>query len=250
LPPTAWAGEIRFGAHGLQGIEAGPTHFRMLIQTFWRIGELADTASLVVPALYVIALVFRLRARRLRFYDVVPVVNFIVFLIYPDLGGFQMGPRYWFDGVVVMHVTLGSVFSEQGLQWRQFATACCLLLVPVSLARLPGQVAFQSRLMHERSSVYRLGAALPADHRSVVLVHDFLSTWNERANRTTPNLAKDFARNGIAFDRPVLYGRADIPDAPARACAAESGAVVYVFHLDHAHPDGWLEPVSCQGEPR
>ena len=52
LPPTAWAGQIRFGADGLQGVEAAPAHFRMLIQTIWRLGELADTASLVVPALY------------------------------------------------------------------------------------------------------------------------------------------------------------------------------------------------------
>lgn len=248
LPPTAWAGEIRFGANGLQGIESGPARFRMLIQTFWRLGELADTASLVVPALYLVALVFRIRGRRLRFYDVVPAVNFIVFLIYPDLGGFQMGPRYWFDGFVVMHITLGSVFSEQRLEWSRFVTACCLLLVPVSIARLPGQVAYEARLMHERSSVYRLGAALPADHRSVVLVPDFFSTWDQRANRTTPNLAKDFARNGMALDRPVLYGRADVPNAIARACAVEPGAAIYAFHLDQAHPGGWLEPLSCPGE--
>ncbi len=245
LPPTAWAGEIRFTAHGLQGIETGPAHLRMLIQTSWRLGELADTASLVVPALYLVALALRIRARRLRFYDVVPVVNVIVFLIYPDLGGFQMGPRYWFDGFVVMHITLGSVFSEQRVEWQRFVTACCLLLAPVSLARLPGQVAFQARLMHERASVYRLGDALPTDHRSVVLVPDFFSAWNERANRTAPNLAKDFARNGITLDKPVLYGRADAPDATARACAAEPGAAVYEFHLDHAHPDGLLEPLSC-----
>ncbi len=248
LPPTAWAGQIRFGAGGLQGIEAAPAHFRMLIQTIWRLGELADTASLVVPALYLSTLVIRIRARHVRFYDLVPIANFVIFLIYPDVGGFQMGPRYWFDGFIVMHVTLGSVFSRQPLEWQRFAVACCLLLVPVSLARLPGQVVFEAHVMHERSSMFRLGAALPSDRRSVVLVDDFLSTWNDRANRTAPNFAKDFARNGTQFDQPVLYARGDVPDALNRTCRLYPQAAILAFRIDRDHQGGWLEPLSCAGE--
>ena len=51
-----------------------------------------------------------------------------VFLIYPDLGGFQMGPRYWFDGFVVMHIIIGSEFSQLSRTWQRFTVACCLLL--------------------------------------------------------------------------------------------------------------------------
>jgi len=247
VPPTAWAGQIQFGAGGLQGVEAGPQQFRMLVQTFWRLGELADTASLVVPALYLVALALRARSRDFRFYDLVPIANFVIFLIYPDLGGFQMGPRYWFDGFVVMHLTLGSVYSQQHREWQRFVVACCLLLVPVSLARLPGQVAFEAKVMHERSSVFRLGDSLPPDHRSVILVNDFPSTWNERADRTAPNLGKDFVRNGIRLDRPVLYARGDAPEALERACRLYPAASVYAFHLDRARPEGWLEPLACAG---
>jgi hypothetical protein len=245
LPPTAWAGEIRFGINGLQGVEATPQHFRMLIQTLWRFGELADTASLVVPTLYLVALGTRLRANRLRFYDLVPVANFAVFLIFPDIGGFQMGPRYWFDGFIAMHITLGSEFSQQSPAWRRFAVACCILLTPVSLARLPAQVAFEAHVMHERSSVFRLGAALPQDRRSVVLLTDFPSAWNIRANRTAPNLAKDFARNGTQLDKPVLYARGDVPSALERGCSLYPEAAFYIFHLDRAHPNGWLDPLAC-----
>src|SRR4029077_18529887 len=71
--PTAWAGNIAVGSHGLEGVEGQPERFRMLVQTIWRLGELADTASLVLPALYLAALVIRLRARTLRFYDSVPI---------------------------------------------------------------------------------------------------------------------------------------------------------------------------------
>jgi Dolichyl-phosphate-mannose-protein mannosyltransferase len=245
LVPTAWAGNVSIGAHGLSGVEERTEHFRILVQTAWRLGELADTASLVIPVLYFAALVMRIRARRLRFYDVVPIANFIVFLIFPDLGGFQMGPRYWFDGFVVMHITIGSVFSQQPIPWRHFAVACCLLLVPISLARLPALVRFESHVMRERSSVFHLAAALPTNQRSIILINDFYSTWNERANRTAPNFAKDFVRNGISLDKPVLFARGDVPDALGRACTLYPHAAIFAFHLDQAHPNGWLAPLAC-----
>jgi hypothetical protein len=243
--PTAWAGNLSIGTHGMEGVEAQPERFRMLVQTFWRLGELADTASLLLPALYVVALGLRIRARRLRFYDIVPIANFVLFLVFPDLGGFQMGPRYWFDGFVVMHITVGSVFSEQPVPWQRFAVACCLLLIPVSLARLPGQVQFQAHMMRERSSVFRLAATLPQDRRSIILIGDFPSTWNERFARTQPNLAKDFVRNGTALDRPVLFARGDEPDALRRACRLYPNATPFAFNLDRTHPDGRLQQLTC-----
>lgn len=250
MVPTAWAGNVGIGFHGLTGVEQEPEQFRMLVQTAWRLGELADTASLLVPALYVAALAIRLRHGRLRFYDIVPIANFLVFLVFPDLGGFQMGPRYWFDGFVVLHITIGSVFSEQPIGWQRFVVASCLLLIPVSLARLPAQVAFEARVMHERSSVFRLAATLPQDRRSIILVNNFPSTWNDRFNRTQPNLAKDLVRNGTTLDKPVLYARGDVPYALDRACALFPEAAIYAFHLDHAHPNGWLSPRTCPDQPR
>ncbi len=247
LAPTIWAGVLGIGPHGLAGVEAQQGHWRMAVQTLWRLGELADTASLLIPALYVAALVQRVRTRRLRFYDIVPLTNFVLFLIFPDLGGFQMGPRYWFDGFVAMHVTVASAFSTERIVWQRFAVACGLLLIPVSLARLPSQVRFEAHVMRERSSVYRLAQSLPAGRRTVVLVNDFFSAWNDRYNRTSPNFAKDLVRNGVNLDRSVLYGRGDVPDAPARACALYPDAAIFKFHLDRGHPDGSLQPVSCSG---
>lgn len=237
LVPTAWAGLIAPERHIGQD--------RIFVQTFWRIGELADTASLVVPLLYFVAVALRLRERRLRFYDIVPLANFVVFLIYPDNGGFQMGPRYWFDGFVAMHITIANDFSRRPIEWQRFAIACCLLLVPVSLARLPAQVRFEAHMMHERSSVFRLAATLPTDRRSIILVNDFFSTWNDRNNRTAPNFAKDFVRNGTSLDKPVLFARGDAPDALARACSLYPQAAMFAFHLDREHPSGWLMPLSC-----
>ena len=67
----------------------------------------------LLPGLYFVSLYLRWRSRSFRFFDFVPLANFVVFLIYPDLGGFQMGPRYWFDGFIVMHITVASTFSRQ-----------------------------------------------------------------------------------------------------------------------------------------
>jgi hypothetical protein len=245
-PPTIWAGFLRFGPHGMAGTEAAAGPFRMIVQTLWRLGELADTASLVLPALYLAALYRRWRTRHMRFYDVVPIANFVVFLIYPELGGFQMGPRYWFDGFVVMHMTVASAFGDMDVAWRRFATACCALLIPVSLARLPAQVAFHARVADERSAMFRRGAALPQGTEAVILVNDFPSAWDDRANRTDWNLAKDFARNGTSLDRRVLYARGDEPDALRRVCSDFPQREILSFHLDRAHPGGWLTRDACR----
>lgn len=131
----------------------------------WRVGRYRVP---VAARTLLSALAWRFRARGFRFYDVLPIANFVMFLIFADLGSFQMGPRYWLDGFVAMHLTVGSVFGAQDIAWRRFAVACCALLLPVSLARLPAQVAFHARAMRERSSMFRLGAALPSDERAVM----------------------------------------------------------------------------------
>jgi hypothetical protein len=79
----------------------------------------------------------------------------------------------------------------------------------------------------------------------VVLLADFPSAWNDRSNRTAPNLAKDFARNGTQLDKPVLYARGDVPDALERGCALYPEAAFYIFRHDSAHPNGWLEQLGC-----
>ncbi|MDB5396624.1 MAG: hypothetical protein JWM91_4130 [Rhodospirillales bacterium] len=244
-PPAVWAGNLTVGAGGITGVEVG-RHFRVLSQTLWRLGELADTASLVVPALYLSALALRLRARQAKFYDVVPIANFVLFAIFPDLGGFQMGPRYWFDGFAVMHITIGSAFAAQPETWRRFATACCLLVVPVSLARLPAQVYYQARVMNERATIFRLVEHLPPAMRTVVLVNDFPSMWNYRNNRTHWNGAEDFIRNGPDFDRSrLLYAHGDAPDALVRVCHLYPDAAIFGFRLDWTHPNGSLQPLHC-----
>ena len=65
---------------------------------------------------------------------------------------------------------------------------------------------------------------------------------------TAPNFGKDFVRNGLRLDQPVLYARGDAPDALRRACTLYPGAAVYAFHLDRERPEGWLEPLACPAE--
>jgi hypothetical protein len=246
LLPTIWAGYLHFGAGGLTGVEDWSGRSRILVQTGWRIGELADTASLLLPALYGVSLFLALRKRDVRFYDLLPLANLILFAIFPDLGGFQIGPRYWFDGFAVMHLTVGRALAVEGVGWRRFATAACLLLSAFSLARLPAQIDYFGRIAHERESVFRLAAQLPQDRLHIVLVQSFKSAWNERFAKSQVNFAMDFARNGTEFEGPVLFGRGDLPDSLARACRLFPGADVEFFSLDRQHPDGRLTPAACE----
>ena len=243
--PTLWAGNLRLDAGGIGGIETGVPHPRIPIQTLWRLGELADTGSLLIPALYVFALIQRVKQRQIRFYDLVPPVNLVLFMIFPDMGGFQMGPRYWFDGFAAMHLTVGSVLSQGTPTRQRFAVAACLMLGTLELARLPGQVAFFSRVLAERATVYRLAAQLPQDQRALILIPDFPSAWNERFDRNALHRGFDFARNGISLDRPILFGRGDAPDGLERACRLYPEAAIYRFRLDRTVPGGELLPLSC-----
>jgi len=243
--PTLWAGNLRLGAGGIGGVETGVPHPRIPIQTLWRLGELADTGSLLIPALYVFAMIHRVKQRQIRFYDLVPPVNLVLFMIFPDMGGFQMGPRYWFDGFAAMHLTVGSVLSQGTPARQRFAVAACLMLGTLELARLPGQVAFFSRVLTERATVFRLAARLPQDQRALILVPDFPSAWNERFDRNALHRGFDFARNGISLDRPILFGRGDAPDALERACRLYPAAAIYRFQLDRTVPEGKLLPLSC-----
>lgn len=241
--PTEWAGTLTIGAGGLGGVEAGAGRLRPVIQTLWRGGQLADTASLLLPAFYAAALFQRLRNRRTRFYDALPLANIGMFLVFPDLGGWQMGPRYWFDGVAIMPLTVASVFAEREL--GRFCAVCFLLMAPISLARLPAQTAFFARVIRQNATVFQLATGLPRDRKAVVLVPNFYSQWDERADRTSPNLASAYVRNDPDLTQGILFARADVPDARARACAAEPGAAVYGFTLDASHQAGQLTPLPC-----
>ncbi len=206
--------------------------------------DLADTTTLVVPALYFWALLRGGRRRTLAFYDVIPLAALALFLVFPDYGGWQMGPRYWFDGFVVMHLTVAREIAGSFEPQRTRLAALLALLIPAQLAMLPAQVGFHARMMAERAAPFRLAAALPGP-AAFMLVGDFPSGFDARFNRHNIHRAQDFMRNGPDLDGHVLFVRADAPGALARACRMRPGVPGYLFSLDPAAPQGRLTRLAC-----
>lgn len=244
VPPTVWGGALSIGPGGLRGVESGASGaHRALVQTVWRLADLADTTTVVVPALYLWASLRGLARRSTAFYDLIPPTAFALFLVFPDYGGWQMGPRYWFDGYVAMHLTVareaGAVAERHGARLG----ATLAMLAAVELATLPAQTWYYARTIGERGAPSRLAAKLP--ERAFVLVGDFPSGFNARFNRRNAHRAQDFMRNGPDLDGPVLFARADAPDALARACRLRPGVPGYTFSLSPSEPGGRLDPVPC-----
>ncbi len=249
MPPTVWGGNLTIGAGGLAGVEPDAGHWRALAQTAWRVSDLADTTTLVIPALYVWALLRGVRRRTLAFYDAIPPAAVALFLVFPDYGGWQMGPRYWFDGFVVMHLTVARDIALSLEPGRTRLVALLVLLVPAQLAMLPAQVGLHARLMAERAAPFRLAATLPGK-QAFVLVGDFPSGFDARFNRRNIHRAQDFMRNGPDLADPalrgrVLFARADTPNALARACRLWPGVPGYSFLLGPAEPEGRLTRLEC-----
>ena len=245
VPPTAWAGQIQFGAGGLQGVEARPQQFRMLVQTFWRLGELADTASLVKPALYLVALALRARGRDFRFYDLVPIANFVIFLIYP-ISAASRWDRATGSTASSSCILLSGAFTPSS----SGVAALRRRLLPAAGPGQPCAAAGASRLRGEGHARTVIGvppgryAAAGPPFRD--LMNDFPSTWNKRANRAAPNLGKDSCATASAWTGRCCSARRRDGSAGARL-PPYPAASVYVSHLDHARPEAWLEPLACAG---
>ncbi|MDE2197462.1 MAG: glycosyltransferase family 39 protein [Rhodospirillales bacterium] len=247
VPPAIWAGITHLTAAGFGGAEADHDFLGKAGKlAFQRLANLADTATLIVPGLYVWALVRRLRRRRLRSYDVIPLLNIALFTVFTDSGGWQLGPRYWFDGFVVMHLTVAAELATLRPRPRNWAAAALALLVPAHMAMLPWQAQFFARVYVERSAAFRAAAALPADgQRAFVLIGDYASVFNPRYRLASTNPSFDMMHNDPDLAGRVIYMHADVPDALARGCRMLPGARAYRFELNRAWPDGHLLPLAC-----
>ncbi len=152
VPPTVWGGNLSLAAGGLRGVEPDGGPWRALTHTAWRLADLADTTTLVLPVLYLWALARGRRRRSLAFYDAVPLAAFALFLVFPDYGGWQMGPRYWFDGFVIMHLTVAREIAAAADPARLRAVALLALLIPAELGLLPALVFYHAGMIAERAA--------------------------------------------------------------------------------------------------
>jgi len=244
--PFSWVspgGGFGFGAKGDQGINTAFAAAARLLQ--WT-GELTAYTSAVLVVLVLLALITKLRQRQLRYFDLIFPVTVAFFFFFASAGGHRFGPRYWFFAWPPAMLTLATALADapgwlRVHRWRLHLPTLAWLHLAVYAGTSVVVGTYFAQYVAIRRAVY---AVVPPSQPAIVLIPTRLlrlSVW-----QTSPTRAgsADFSRNGVEFDKPVLYGRADdgIDNAALyvrRACALP-GRRVYRWD------DRRLSPVVCE----
>jgi hypothetical protein len=236
LRPDFGVGVQAVGSEGIFSLHRAIFH-----QYVW-FGGLCEYAGVGLVGLYGLGLVRKLRQRTLRFFDAIPIgcVAYLFFL--PDLGGHQFGPRYWYFAWPAVGLTAGAVLCDaEGwitvLRYRihlpsfaalQVAGFLGTTLVVASLFRI--YVDMRREVYLVQPPLLPAVVLLPMS-RPIVVV-----PWQRRVYHA---FSHDLDRNGTDFSDPLLYGRADEPQAAEIACRLPGRTVYRWLSRDK------LELVDC-----
>ena len=241
----AWgAPNISYGLHGV-GME-GPNSPAQIMSHMGHYGTgWALFASCAVLPFYAIALWRRLASGTIRWFDLMLPAIVLFFVFYPDGGGFQYGPRYWFAGWVMLPLTLAAGFAD-GRPWRlgrlvfnpvRFGT----LQGAAYLGFLAGYAIFAYVQIDARREPLLVAATAPKP--AVVLFSRYEVRYVPWQTRTLPIEAYDFTRNGPDGLGPVVLGRDLGPDRDASLCKQFPDRTVWRLRMSGSPPVGRLEPV-------
>jgi hypothetical protein len=191
------------------------------------LGLLCQYGGLALLILYTVAFALKARARRLRFFDFLPLTAFSFFFFFPEIGGHQFGPRYWLFAIGPMALTAASLPIDASgwlaLEGRRVHLPTFAGWHVAGFAVMIAVVAIDFRFyVDERREVL---STLPPVTPAVVLIPSRELTTNRWQSRPDLALSMDFTRNGTDFSGPILYGRADVPRATELACGMRKRAV-------------------------
>ncbi len=231
--------EIGLGLHAT-GIDGQHSPARAAQYTLRWFSGLFDFAAPILLGVYAVALGVKLRDRTVRFYDLLPPAAVAFFVFYPDYGGMQFGPRYWFFAWPTLPLTVAALLRDGGSlrlgRFRPDPGMLAALQTCVFLGFTAGYATFLRVQTESRAAVYQ---EMPPSVPAVVLVPQQYDVRLTRLQLEPLRFDdKDFARNGTDFTSGVLYGR-DIPEYHKTACALRGGAV---FLWRGRHP---MERLPC-----
>jgi len=216
---------MSYGPNGY-GIEGRNTPAREAAHTIRYRLEWAEFASCAILPFYAAALWGRLRTRSLRWFDLMLPLIILFFVFYPDGGGFQYGPRYWYAGWVLMPLTVAAWFAG-----RPFAGIDGQVSDPQRLGVLQlfayggfalGFAVFAWIQVSAREAPLRVAREAP--HPSIVLFPTQPVRYVPWQVRPLPMASQDYTRNGIDLDQPVLLGRDLGPAQTAALCRRLDGS--------------------------
>ena len=210
-------------AHGINGTHSPA---RAMLYTFrWSLGW-ADFASVAMLPLYVAALWRRTLTRSLRWFDLMLPAVILFFVFYPDYGGFQYGPRYWFIAHALVPLTI-AIEGGWRITTRRFdPLPLAALQATVFLGFTLGYGAFARIQAEARLLPLRVAEAAPS--RSAVLFPSQADMryvgWQLRPEQLN---GKDFTRNGPDGPGRVLLGLDLGPQRTRLLCRQMTDRTIY-----------------------
>ncbi len=247
----AWVSPgIGFGLNS-SGIDNGEhSAGRGLLHTVGWFADWQDFAPVLLLPLYAVALWHRVTTRSLRWFDLLWPTIVVFFFFYPDEGGYQYGPRYWYLAFVAMPVTIAAGLPITGTFWQLGRLRVDpLRLATVQLASFIGFTIgfayFAHLMVQRRGAPFELAATAPAP--ALVLVPSYVEElyvpWQKVPYM---KLGKDYTRNGVGPLPPVALG-IDLGDQrTALLCEQVPERGIYRLRLDESELRGTLVPV-CNG---
>lgn len=232
--------EIGIGLHA-HGINGPHSPQRAALYTVRWMEGWVDFASFAMLPLYAGAVWRRLRARCCRWFDLMLPAVVVFFVFYPDYGGFQYGPRYWFVAYALVPLTIAAEGDWRVGAWRFDPVRLALLQAMVFAGFTVGLGLFAHRQAEARMAPLIVAEAMPG--RIAVLFPAEADIryvpWQIRALSLS---GKDFTRNGPDGPGRVLLGL-DLGPARTRLLCRQLGdRTVYRLRLG-AHAEApTLEP--------
>lgn len=242
----SWADpHLGWGLHST-GIEGPYTLAHGAMHTAGWAMSWQDFASVLILPLYALALWRRVATRSLRWFDVLLPALVAFFTFYPDFGGFQFGPRYWYFGYAALPVTIAAglpVVREQWLlgRWRFDPMRIALVQLASFAGFMIGYGAYLHAQTELRQTPFRVAATAPGP--AVVLMSDTRLPYTKwQAGRSPALQSADYTRNGLNGFGPVIIGRDLGSQRTALLCHQIPDRRIFKLILNSPPPQGKLVP--------
>lgn len=247
----AWASpEITYGPYSV-GIEGPHSPAQGMLHTMLWALSWQDFASVVLGPLYVAALWRCVRMGSVRWFDLMLPALVAFFFFYPDFGGFQYGPRYWYLGHAAMPLTVAAGLSSAADVWHVGEWRLSPVRVAAAqLASFAGFTIGYAVFLHLQSEVrmapLRIAATAPVP--ALVLVTTQEQRYLPWQQEGVTLSGRDYTRNGVGGFGPLLMGNYPGPDRTRLLCERFPDRHIFRLVLDAASPRGHLDPACMPDE--
>lgn len=219
-------GEPSVGVEGHGREPLGEFGLETIRLTMGRLARLLTWTSPILLIGYALSFLFMFRRRSLSFADWIAPATGLLFLFYGGNGGFQYGPRYYFEcwpfAILTLSKAAQSLLASQDQKRRDWTAAAVLTALTLQVAYLIPRSEREHRVVTERMAIDR---AVAADglHRAIVIVKGPVGA-------TRPVSPQDVVRNGLDVSKQNIVFALDIPEERRRdLLAAYPGRKLYIY---------------------